>query len=509
MTALLAAAAVSVAFAACGGSSDTSSSDNSTGSTTAKASADVLKLGAVTDITSFDPAQSDVGHYMQYLQPVYDSLVRIDESGEIRPMLATSFKYVDPAKLKLVLELRKGVSFSDGTPFNAKAVVASLERFKKANGPRASALINVKKISAVDDHTVEIELSSPDPSLVYNLGLVAGMITSPGAKQLSTQPVGTGPYVLDPGNSTPGDHYTFTRNEKYYEPEALPYDEIVIRPIGDPKALLNAVKTGQVDGAYGLPDQVEEAESAGLNVVSSPGDWQGLFIIDREGKTTPALADVRVRQAINYALDGDAILDVLAFGRGMPTTQIFYPDTPAYDPDLNDRYPYDPEKAKQLLAEAGYGDGLKIPMPSSAFMGDVYPVIKQQLGEVGIEVEYTTISEASGITPFVSGEFPMYMFSWGASNNWLDATLLLSPEGAWNPLHVKDPKIVAMMKKIATANGAEQAKLFRELSAYVVDQAWFAPFYTSENLYFASEAVEVTPEAQQVVPSIRNYVPAA
>ncbi|WP_432826007.1 ABC transporter substrate-binding protein [Dactylosporangium sp. CA-092794] len=470
-----------------------------------------LTIGVIVDVGSFDPSQSDVGNFMQYLQPAYDTLIRLDDKGKLQPMLATKWEYTDHENKVLELTLRQGVKFSDGTPLTAEAVIASLKRFAAANGPRATALASVASYKAVNDSTVDLTLSAPDPALTHNLALVAGMITNPAvaAADLATTPAGAGPYVLDKNATRRGDVYVFTRNENYYDTEAFPFPEIDLRVLTDPTARLNAVKTGQVDATFGEPSRKAEAKSSGLTVISAPGDWQGLFLIDRAGKTTPALGDVRVRQAINYAIDGDALLKSVAFGEGTSSTQMFYPGTPAYDDSLNRAYPFDPDKARKLLAEAGYAGGFTLKMPSiDVFLPEVYPIVKQQLANVGITVDYTPLNVAGGLGPFLTGEYPAFVFSWGSSQNWLDATLLLSKDGAWNPFHVADPKIADLMSKIAVASGDEQAALYKQLSAYVVDQAWFDPFYVVNNLFFVGPHVTVTPQAQQSVPSIYNYKPA-
>lgn len=472
---------------------------------------ETLDLGVITDVVSFDPAQSDVGQLLQFLQPAYDALIRLDEEGELQPFLATEWEYTDADNKVLELTLREDVVFSDGEKLDAASVVSSLERFKASNGPRASALAAVDSFEAVDASTVRLTLSAPDPALVHNLALVAGMITNPSADpdELASIPAGTGPYVLDTEATRRGDVYVFIRNENYYDPSAFPFDKVTLRVLTDPTARLNAVKTGQIDATLGFAAQIAEAEASGLSTLSWPGDWQGLFLVDRAGQTTPALADARVRQAINYAIDGDGILETVTFGEGEPTTQMFYPGTPAYDPALDSAYPFDPEKARELLAEAGYPDGFTLSMPSSdAFLPEVYPLLQQQLADVGITVEFTPLPASSGIAPLLGGEFPAFFFSWGASQNWLDATLLLSAQGAWNPFHADDPEIADLMSRIAVAAPDQQDALCAELSAYVVDQAWFAPLYVQNNLAFYGPDITVTPQAQQSNPALYNYKPA-
>ena len=447
---------------------------------------------------------------MQYLQPAYDTLIKIDDKNQLVPMLATKWVYTDTSNTDLQLTLRSDVKFSDGTAMTADSVVKSLQRFKDANGPRSSALANVKAITAPAATIVDVKLSTPDPALLHNFGLVAGMITNPNSAPaaLNTEPAGAGPYKLDSANSNRGNEYKFVRNTYYYDNASFPFDQINIRVLIDNTARLNAVKTGEVDAAFAPPSQLSEAKSSGLNTLSNPGDWQGLYLNDREGTIVKALGDVRVRQAINYAIDGDSVLKVGAFGQGTPSTQIFYPGTPAYDPSLNAMYPYDPAKAKELLAAAGYPNGFSMTMPGP-FLPSVAPLIQQQLAAVGIQVQYKTEPASAGLTPYLSGEFPAYFFSWGSSDNWLDASLLLSKQGAWNPLHASDPKIESFLQQIPAASGPQQDALYKQLSAYVVNQAWFVPFYVVNNVYIFDKSVSVVAQPEQSVPSIYNFKPAS
>jgi peptide/nickel transport system substrate-binding protein len=498
------AAALALALAACTGSP-------SDGGSSSAPENQALSIGMTSDVATFDPAQSQVGGANQFMLPVFDTLIRLDNDGSLVPMLASSWKYTDDSNTVFELTLRDDVKFSDGTPMTADAVVASLLRFRDGKGPRSTALASVTDVTAVDDTTVRLTLSAPDPALAYNLTLVAGMIVNPAADAtaLASEPAGAGPYVLDTTATRRGDVYVFTRNENYYDPEAFPFSTLNIKVLTDPTARLNAVKTGQVDATYGLATQVAEAEASGLTVLPSPGGWQGLFLNDRMGVKTPALAEPEVRQAINYAIDRKALLKALALDQGEITTQVFAPGTPAYDDSLDEKYPFDPAKAKQLMAKAGYGDGFTLTMPQlDTLTPAAYPIIQQQLADIGITVVYEPITAAGGLAPFVSDKYSAYMLVWGSSSNWLDATQLLAPTGPFNPFHVDDPEIADLMSQIQLASGEEQDALFKKLSAYVVDQAWFDPWYFNENTMLVGDKVNVVAYPQAIMPPIYNYSPA-
>jgi len=499
---LAAAAALAVALAGCsaGSGTDKSAQPDRT-----------LTIGMTSDVATFDPAQSQVGGPNQYMLPVYDTLIRKDDDGKLVPMLATSWKYTDSSNTVFELTIRDGVKFSDGTPLTTEAVAASLQRFRDGKGPRATGLAYVTDIKAVDAKTVRLTLSAPDPALAENLTLVAGMIVNPkaDAAALTSEPAGAGPYVLDTADTRRGDVYVYKRNKNYYNASAFPFATLNIKVLTDPTARLNAVKTGQVDATYGLAPQVAEAKASGLTVITGAGGWQGLFLNDRLGAKAPALAKVQVRQAINYAIDRKAMLKALALDQGEITTQIFAPGTPAYDKSLDDKYPFDPKKAKELMAEAGYADGFTLTMPQlDSLTPAAYPIIEQQLADIGITVKYVPATAAAGVAQFTADTYPAYMLVWGSSNNWLDATQLIAPTAAFNTFHVADPKITGLMSQIQASTGQKQDALFKELSAYVVDQAWFDPWYFNQNAMFVDSKVKLTPYNYAIMPPIYNYSPA-
>src|SRR5690606_4380646 len=131
---------------------------------------------------------------------------------------------------------------------------------------------------------------------------------------------------------------------------------------------MNAMKSGEVDTGIIEPKQIPEAENSGLNVTTFQVNWYGLSIFDRDGAMVPALADPRVGQAINYAIDEEAILGAVELGYGERTDQTFNTQSEAYSADYDDRYPFDPAQARELLKDAGYEDGFGVPMPSSSSM---------------------------------------------------------------------------------------------------------------------------------------------
>lgn len=497
------ATATVLVLSGCSASGSTPSSSAAKGGT--------LTIGALADVKSFDPAQAHIGHYLQYDQPVYDSLLRRKPDGTLVPMLATKWAY-DSAKTKLTLTLRDDVKFSDGTKLDADAVKVNLDRFRTGNGPDASTLAQVSDVQAKDATTVVVTLSAPDPALLDNLGNADGFIASPkaiDAGKIDTDPIGSGPYTLDTSATVAGSAYTFVKRADYWDPSLQVYDKIVVKPILDSTAMVNALLSGQVNVALLTAKTETQAKAAGFTEYKYATDWQGLLIFDREGTMVPALKDERVRQAINYAIDKDTILKQVGKGLGTVTNQVFGPTTTAYDKALDSSYPYDPSKAKKLLAAAGYASGFSVTMPTVAGLLDpaLTAAIGQNLADVGITVNWDNIAAADFISKMVQGKYPMSWFSLFQGSPWVAANQIITPNATYNPFHTTDPTVENLVGEIQTGSDAEQATAAKALNTYVTKNAWFAPFYRPDQILFTDKNTVTTPQAQQAVPSIYSYAP--
>ncbi|WP_159501502.1 ABC transporter substrate-binding protein [Microbacterium sp. 18062] len=497
-TATLISAAL--ALSGCSGSP---SGDSTTGT---------LTIANPSTLATFDPAQVTTGSLDQYLQPVYDTLLRRTPDLELVPMLATEWTY-DDALTTLSLELRTGVAFTDGTDFDADAVVANLVRTRDANGPQSASLASVDTVTAVDADTVEVHLTEPDPGLLDALAGTAGSIVSPEALDsdtLSTAPVGTGPFVLDTASTTTGDTYTYTANPDYWDPELVPYDTIVIKTLEDVTARMNAIQSGQVQATMAEIPQIAAAESAGLTVQTQLLNFTGLVIFDREGALVPALGDARVRRAINHAIDGDALLTALRDGRGVVTSQLFGEDSEAFVADLDDEYPFDPARARELLAEAGYADGFDITLPDfSAIFGEsLFATVTEQLQAVGITVTLESLPIPDMIGKTMSGGYAVTLNSNFQGTAWQTLSQYVLPTAAFNPFHSTDDTVASLIDTVRTTTGDDQNAAYQKLNEHIVEDAWAAPFFREQGVYLSTDAVEVTLQPQTQVPSIYDFAPA-
>jgi len=476
---------------------------------TASASAETLTLAVGLDNGSFDPAIIENGPRAQYWAAVYDTLLLMQPDGTITGNLAESYAYNEDNTV-LTLKLRQDVKFTDGTPFNADAVKANVEHLRSGTGQNSFMVGAVTDIVIVDPYTVELHLAAANPAQLTYLTMAGGVVGSPaalGTEGIISVPVGSGPYILDVANTTKGAQYSFVRNPDYWNTAAFPYDEVKLIPMGEITARMNALRSGQVDGAQGNAQTAAEAEGSGLIVNRTPIDRHGLILADRDGTIVPALADVRVRQAINHAIDGNGLLGALQRNLGHHTTQVFNLNSVAYLPELEDRYPFDPEKAKALLAEAGYPDGFELKLPENPTV-PANPIIAQQLADVGIKVVWDKVVSENYVTEAQSKRYGAFWMSLSTGNPWWDMTKQISAAGPWNPFDSATPELDALLAKAQVASGDDYKALMQQVNTYVTENAWFDIWYQADAVYFSQPDVKVTMHPQNVVPYIRHFAPA-
>jgi peptide/nickel transport system substrate-binding protein len=513
MQKMLAAATTAVCLlgvAACGNSSPASSG------TTGSKTGGTLTLAPILPPLPWDLKQGGSGNQLQYYQPVYDTLLRIDGTGKPTPNVVDKWEY-NADRTELTLHLRPDAgTFTDGTPVDATAVKANLDNTESGAAEAAFGLKLIKSTEVVDPTTVKLTLLAPSPNLLQDLGSVSGMLASPkaiSAGSLAQEPVGSGPYTLDKGKTTTGSVYTYVRNAKYWNAKAFPFDSVVMKPLTDPTAVLNALRSGQIDAALlSTPKNVAPAEGAGLKVVRyEPGTSEGVYIFDRGGKIVPALGNVKVRQAINMVYDRPAIVKTVNLGLGTPSTQVFLKAQPAYDPALDSRYPYDVAGAKQLMAEAGYPNGFDVTVPDlAAVFPQQQTVFVKGLQDLGIRVNLDKISVTEAIPSLLGGKYPLSYFPLGGgTESWSVVAYELLAQSPWNPMHYSDPQADALIAQAQNASGAEADAAYKKLNAYTVEQAWNAPWDQSQGAYATNKKIKIDPFAYNAVPDLYFFKPAS
>ena len=469
-----------------------------------------LTLGAIAAPTSYDiGAGAEYGNRSPFFQAVFDTILQKNSQGEIEPWLATAWEYNDDNTV-LTLTLRDDVTFSDGTTLDADAVVASLERFRDGTSPQAATLAG-KTFAAPDATTVTITQTAPDPSLINLLSISPGLVEAPSSfdnPDVSTNPVGSGPYILDTASSVTGTTYNYTANPNYWNKDAVKYDKLTINVFDDVTATINAIKAGELNGAKIADNNtITEVEGAGWTIESNELDFQGLLLLDRAGTMAPELADVKVRQAINMAFDRPALLQSLQTGYGTVTEQVFPATSVAYDASLDSTYAYDPAGAKALLAEAGYPNGFTLNMPTVAAFQQTFDLVAQQLSDIGITVDYTDPGAANFIADMLAPKFPATWLALEQNPDWQLINFMIAPTATFNPYKSQDPKVDALISTIQTGSQAESDAALKELNKYLVDQAWFAPFFRVQGTFATDPNTNLEFWPTNAYPSIFDFSP--
>ncbi|MDN4480459.1 ABC transporter substrate-binding protein [Demequina muriae] len=487
-----AAVAASLALAAC--SSDSGTSENGATGDPAAPTKQELNLSVQAPTADLSVGNFTGGDTTIYLG-VYDRLVTQGLAGELIPSIAESWEMSDDG-LTLTFYIRQGQAFTNDEPLDAAAVAASLEASRVGPGS-AGQLATIESVETPDETTVVLNLSRPDAALIYQLAGTPGVISAPsllGTDEAKLNPVGSGPYVLSAEGTTVGATYELIRNEDHWNADAYAFPTVNVAVIEDPTAQQNAMKTGQLDFmTLQSPDLVSQfPESDFTTGEGNPQALGGLFLTDREGSVVPALADVRVRQAINLAIDRQTIAEKLVPGVGSATAQIANPVGEAYDPALDEVYAYDLEAARTLMDEAGYGDGFSVTMPSTVLSQTFDTTIAQQLSDIGITVEYESVPFQDLYAKLYEGTYGMFWFYNGYSgSDAKDVAQVLS--GSFNPQATTTPELEELL---ATANAApldEHGEWFGAVNEYFVDEAWFAPVNASTGIWVSSNEVAYTP----------------
>jgi peptide/nickel transport system substrate-binding protein len=436
-----------------------------------------LTFGAVFASVNFNPWEAPNGdnETLEYNGALYDSLLVL-KNNKPAPSLATSWQYTSPTTL--VLHLRSGVRFDDGTPVDASAVKANFDYAETAS-PAGTGNIALKAVqtTVVNPTTVKLALPSPDPDLPYLMATGIGFIVNPKAlanpSTLSTTPNGSGPYSLAASQSVTNQQYVFTRRAKQWNLANFPYSKVTIKIFSSPQAMTDALQTGQINFGDIDPNQVATLRRAGLNIQSGAlNGIEGIWINDRAGTLVKALGNQQVRQALNYAVNRAPITNVVNDGTGVPGSLVVPPGSTGYTKTAASLYTYNPKKAKSLLAKAGYGSGFTLPILSTPAGDTLVQAVAGYWRSVGINVQISDHS-TDFVTQAFSGKWPTMVFTWGMVPLNTQLQELLSPSGTGNPNHSTDPQIEAELNKVLTTTGAAQVQATNALVATVNQKGWF------------------------------------
>lgn len=364
-----------------------------------------LTVGLQLEPPHLDPTSAAAGAIDQVVYSnIFEGLTRFASDGSVIPGLAESWDISDDG-LTYTFKLHSGVSFHDGTSFDAEDVKFSLDRAtaEESTNAQKALFAGISSVDVVDPQTVKITIKEPNGAFLFNLAWGDAVIVAPeNIENIKTNPIGTGAFTFD--NWVQGDNITIAKNPDYWGTPAK-LDTATFKFISEPTAAFAAMMAQDVDVFYSFPAPENLPQfDADPRFTVQAGSTEGETILAINNKLPP-FDNVKVRQAVAHAIDRQAIIDGAMFGYGTPIGTHFAPHNPAYL-DLTANSAFDPEKAKALLAEAGFADGftttLKLPPPSYARRGG--EIIAAQLREIGIETEISNLEWAQWLEQAFRGK---------------------------------------------------------------------------------------------------------
>lgn len=448
----------------------------------------VLRVALVSNPNTIEPATGDTRQASCVAWSMFESLVWLDDDGLIVPCLAEAWE-VSADETVYTFKLREDVLFHNGTPLTAADVAFTWERGQNSDITYREDFLAVADINVVDDYNFEVILDEPNAMLLLQMNEHWGILSKDyhdevGEDGYLQHPVGTGPFEFVEWRS--GDQIVLKAFADYWDEGYPKVDKVIYRPIPDSSTRYSALINDEIDIVQSLtPEQVKSVEQEeGVTLITYPHDrvYYITFNNMTTGVGTP-IEDKLVRQAMSYAVDYDAIVERIFEGYAERTAGLVVPGNLGYDPSI-EPYPYDPEKAKELLAEAGYPDGFAIEMagPSETYTNfeQVLQAVAGYWGDIGIEVDLQFMEsgrfwglEAERQLP------PLFGDSWSSSMGEAFPRLVGSVGGedasyaAW-----LDPVLVDMVREVQlTADQAERAKVYTRILQYMHDDPPFVYLY--------------------------------
>jgi peptide/nickel transport system substrate-binding protein len=462
-----------------------------------------LIIGRGADTKSLDPIRETDGETFKVTENIYETLVSYeDTSTKVIPGLAESWE-ISPDGLTYTFKLRQGVKFHDGTDFNAEAVKFNFDRWMDKNnkyhdkegypyyndmfgGYKGDKDHVIKEVKVVDPYTVQFVLNRTQAPFLANLGMSPFAIASPKAIEggkLGEQPVGTGPFKFVEWKRN--DTITLEKNPDYWNKGLPKLDKVVFKVIPENTARLTALTSGEIDLMDGLnPDDAESVKAnQDLQLILRPSMNVGYLAFNTEKKP---FDNPKVRQAIGHAINKSELVKAFYSGLGEPATNPMPPSLWGYNDQIKDR-DYNLDKAKQLLAEAGYPNGFKVqfwampvPRPYIPDGKKMAEAIQQDLKKIGIETEIVTMEWATYLEKTRKGEYDMCLLGWTGDNgdpdNFLYTLLDKNTINGNNiPRYVNEEVHQLLLKAQSSTDQAEREKLYKQAQEIIFNDAPMIP----------------------------------
>ena len=468
----------------------------------------VIEQGA--DTASLDPQVEIDAVSINVNSAIYEPLFRRDASGKVTPHLAESIRMLNDTTWEL--KLRKGVKFHNGEDFNAETVKFSILRASDKTIKPAPRLGNYyttfKTVEVLDPHTVHIITAGPDPIVVNRLTGAFGVMVPPnyikqnGHAILQTKPVGTGPFKFVRWDKD--ERIVLDAFEGYWGRQAE-IRRVVFKPVPEVSARIADLELGRADIVLDIPpDHVPRVSGSRNGRVESVLSSRNIHIILNTVAPGP-IASKGVRQALHHAVNVDSIIKNIMGGFGRRTTTLFVPESFGFSTAIKP-YPFDPKKAKALLAEAGYPNGFQVDLefPSGRYLKgeEVAEVIIAQLSEVGITARLQKFEWGTYVKRWRARNFGGLAFI-GAGDIMLDADQLLTSrlisDASYGGFY-KNPRMDELiLQGRKTLNQKERLKIYQEVQEIIREDCPILPLYQQPSIYGVSKRIEWKPNISEEI----------
>ncbi|GAA4031402.1 ABC transporter substrate-binding protein [Allokutzneria multivorans] len=443
-----------------------------------------ITIGFSAEPANFDFTRTDGTAIPQaLLYNVYEGLVKLDENGQVKPLLAESWT-VSPDRLSYEFSLRPNVVFSNGSPFTADTVKFSIDRVKTAWGiSQKSKMDVVSRVEPLSPTTVRVVLSRPSNNWLFDMTTRVGAMFSPdGVADLPNDPIGTGPY--DVASRNRGASITLKTNPRYWGPKPA-FETVYLRYFKDSTALNNALLSNGIDvvSAVAAPDSMPQFENdTRFNVTQ--GITNGEVVLSFNGRKAP-LNDVRVRRAITQGIDRRVLLDTAWAGRGELIGSMV-PRTDPWYTDLTGVNAYNPEGAKKLLAEAGQQNlNLRLRIPNLPYAVTSAQVVKSELNKIGVGVSIEPLDFPAVWlkSVFTEHDFDMSIIQHVEPR---DITTFGNTKYYWG---YDSPKVRQLLADADRGSQEQQVAAMREVAATLANDAAACWLFLFPNLIAAKKKV--------------------
>lgn len=464
----------------------------STSGTSETASADELRVILNSEPSNLDPHNNTRLTAWAVQEEIFDKLVTKDEDGNIQPDLATSWEQIDDTTWQF--KLRDDVKFHDGTPLTAEDVVFSLKRACDASGSHTFFVaFDPDKMEAVDDYTVNVGTKEPFAATLNYLASARGAILSKAAvesmgdEEYGRQPIGSGPFKVD--SWTTGDSIVLSRNEDYWG-EKPSYSKLTFRFVTEAANRAIELETGGTDISYQIVENDAERlkDNPDVNIISGPA-YQFVYVSFNMSDET--LKNEKLREALVTAVDIPSVVEAVYGSSAQVADSVMSPSV-RFHASMTAKT-YDPEKAKQLLAEAGYPDGLEltIKMAEDSNFSNMAEIIQSMWGEIGVTANIESMEQATYLEQADAGEVQIAMASTNAVSGDPDNALMIWRTTAINAIQACDPKIDEYLNEGAkTFDDTQRAEIYKEAQQYIWDMNYCVPICFPNVTYGTSNRVQ-------------------